>query len=174
MADLTALEVIRGLYEYHRWANRRLYDVAAGLGEEVAGRAVGAQFSFRTVRRMLAHIYGADWIWLARWKGASPTTLPGGDVATLADLRVRWDATEAEQRAFVEGLGPSDLARPVEYRNTEGKPFRGVLGTLLQHVVNHGTHHRSEVATMLTVLSGSPPPTDLVVHHLIQTGQRRG
>ena len=174
MADVTALDLIRGLYEYHRWANRRLFDVAAGLGEEVAGREVGAQFSFPTVRRMLAHIYGADWVWLARWKGTSPTALPGADIATLAALRSRWDTTEAEQRAFVEGLAPDDLARSIEYRNTEGKPFRGVLGTLLQHVANHATHHRSEVATMLTMLSGSPPPTDLSVHHLIRTGQLRG
>jgi len=174
MAEVTALELLRGLYDYHRWANHRLVDVAAGLGDAVAGREVGAQFSFPTVRRMLAHIYGADWVWLARWKGTSPTALPGAQIATLAELRTRWDATEAEQRTFVDGLAAADLARVIEYRNTEGKPFHGVLGTLLQHVANHATHHRSEVATMLTMLSGSPPSTDRVVHHLIQTGQLQG
>jgi uncharacterized damage-inducible protein DinB len=35
------------------------------------------------------------------------------------------------------------------------------LGPLLQHVVNHATHHRSEVATMLTIVSGSPPDTGI-------------
>src|SRR3989304_4657085 len=74
-----------------------------GPGAAGAGREVGAQFSFPTVRRMLAHIYGADWVWLARWKGTSPTTLPGAQIATLAELRTRWDATEAEQRAVVDG-----------------------------------------------------------------------
>jgi uncharacterized damage-inducible protein DinB len=28
-------------------------------------------------------------------------------------------------------------------------------------VVNHATHHRSEVATMLTIISGSPPDTGI-------------
>src|SRR3989338_11048354 len=103
MADVTALDLIRGLYEYHRWANRRLFDVAAGLGEEVAGREVGAQFSFPTVRRVLAPIYGADWVWLARWKGTSPTALPGAQVAPLPEPRTRGGATEARQRTCVGG-----------------------------------------------------------------------
>ena len=60
MSDVTSVQVIRGLYDYHHWANRRLFDIAAGLGEDIAGRDVGPQFSFSTVRRMLAHIYGAD------------------------------------------------------------------------------------------------------------------
>jgi uncharacterized damage-inducible protein DinB len=64
-----------------------------------------------------------------------------------------------------------DLSREVHYRNTEGKAFHLPLWPLLQHVANHSTHHRSEVATMLTMVHGSPPPTDLVVFHLIQSGQ---
>ncbi len=54
------LEMIRGLYGYHRWANRRLFDVATGLGEDLASRDVGKAFSFPTVRRMFGHLYGAD------------------------------------------------------------------------------------------------------------------
>lgn len=33
------------------------------------------------------------------------------------------------------------------------------------HVVNHDTHHRSEVATMLTRVGHVPPGTDLIVHY---------
>ena len=165
------MELIRGLYGYHRWANRRLFDAAAALGEDAAGREVGKQFSFPTVRRMLAHIYGADWVWLMRWKGTSPTKLPGGEIESLAALREKWDAVEEEQRALIESLVPADLDRIVDYRNLEGKPFRLPLGPLLQHVANHATHHRSEVATMLTMISGSPPSTDLVTYHLVKTGQ---
>jgi len=171
MGEKLAQEPIRGLYAYHRWANRRLFDAAAALGEDAAGREVGKQFSFPTVRRMLAHIYGADWVWLMRWKGTSPTKLPGGEIESLAALREKWDAVEEEQRALIESLVPADLDRIVDYRNLEGKPFRLPLGPLLQHVANHATHHRSEVATMLTMISGSPPPTDLAIYQLIQSGQ---
>jgi uncharacterized damage-inducible protein DinB len=159
-----ATDLVRGLYAYHRWANRRLFDIAATLGGDV-DREVGAQFSAPTVKGMLAHLYGADWIWLSRWNGTSPTRLPDGtDFATLEDLRRRWDGLEAEQEAFVTALTDADLERTLEFRDTAGKPHRLPLGGLLQHVANHATHHRSEIATMLTMLRGSPPATDLVVY----------
>ena len=72
-----SVELIHGLYDYHRWANRRLYDVATALGEELASRDVGKQFSYTTIRRMFGHLYGADRIWLARWTGVTVTTIPG-------------------------------------------------------------------------------------------------
>ena len=154
--------LIREHYDYHRWANRRLFDLAVGLGPEAVTRDMGKHWSFPTLKGMFAHVYGADRLWLARWKGESPKRIYGdADFASMADLRASWDALEAEQRAFVEGLGEVDLARPLEYRNTEGAQFRVALGPLLQHVVNHATHHRSEAATMITLISGSPPDTGI-------------
>ncbi len=158
------MELIRGLYDYHRWANRRLFEVAANLGDPVT-RDMGKHWSVPTVKGMFAHIYGADFIWLSRWKGGSPGRLPGdADFATLADLRARWDDLETEQRAFVHGLAEADLARPVTYKNTRGDQFKAPLGPLLQHVANHATHHRSEIATMITLISGSPPDTGLATY----------
>ncbi len=155
------MDLIRGLYDYHGWANRRLFEVAANLGDAVT-RDMGKHWSVPTVKGMFAHIYGADSIWLSRWKGGTLTLLAGDvDFATLADLRAKWDALEAEQRAFVDGLAEADLARPVTYRNTQGAQFSVALGALLQHVVNHATHHRSEIATMITLISGSPPDTGI-------------
>jgi uncharacterized damage-inducible protein DinB len=47
------------------------------------------------------------------------------------------------------------------------------LGILLTHVVAHGNHHRSEIATMLTMVSAPPPDTGVVVWHRTVTGQLR-
>jgi uncharacterized damage-inducible protein DinB len=171
MADVTVFHMIRGLYDYHRWANRRLFDVAAALGEEAASREMGRHFSYPTLTRMLAHLYGADAIWLSRWQGRPLSGLPGADIPTLAALRERWDPVEREQRAFVEALAPADLSRVIAYNNLEGKPCRLAIWPLLQHVANHATHHRSEVATMITLISASPPDTGLVTYHLLTSGQ---
>jgi uncharacterized damage-inducible protein DinB len=115
---------------------------------------------------MLAHIYGADRIWFERWKGHSPTKLYGdADFASLADLRTSWDALEAEQKAFITALGTADLKRTLDYKATDGTPYSQPLWHLLQHVVNHATHHRSEVATMVTMTKGSPAPTDMVLYY---------
>ena len=156
-----ALALIRSLYDYHRWANHRLFDVAVALGDAVT-RDMGKHWSTPTVKSMFAHLYGADAVWLARWKGGPPVRLSGDtDFATMADLRARWDVLEAEQCAFVDGLDEADLARPVTYKNASGEQFQVALGPSLQHVVNHATHHRSETATMITLISGSPPDTGI-------------
>lgn len=165
------VDLIQGLYDYHWWANRRLWSVAAALGEETARREIGKQFSVPTLKGMLAHIYGSDWVWMQRWRGGSPK-LPGdADFPTLAVLRVRWDEFEREQQHFIRGLAPADLKRAIPFKSLDGQANKLPLWTQLQHVANHATHHRSEIATMLTMVSGSPPSTDLIVYHRIRTGQ---
>lgn len=168
-----SVAMVRDLYEYHRWANRRLFDVAVALGEEACAREIGPQFSVPTLTRMFAHLYGADLNWLKRWKGTSPTESPFFELSSLAEVRRQWDALEAEQKAFVESLTQADLARAIEYKNSRGEAYRAGLGVLLQHVANHATHHRSEIATMLTILSGSPPDTGINTWELLRTGQTR-
>ena len=158
---LTALDLIRLLYDYHRWANRRLLGVAAALDAAVLTRDMGTHWSVPTLTGMFAHLCGADALWLARWRGMAPARL---EMADLAAVRRAWDAIEADQRSFVEALTEADLSRPVIYRNAEGTQLSLPLGPSLQHVANHATHHRSEIATMLTLASGSPPDTGIAAY----------
>ena len=71
-----SLTLMRDLYEYHRWANHRLFDVAVALGEDACARELGKPFSVPTVTRMFAHVYGADLNWLKRSKGSSASESP--------------------------------------------------------------------------------------------------
>lgn len=172
MSRTFGLRMVDALYEYHWWANRRLFDHAAGLGPAVTDRPLGSQFSAPTIKDLFAHIYGADGYWLSRWKGVSTSRLPGGDeFAGLGPLRIAWDTLEAEQHAYLSALGADDLERVLEYRTLTGQSRRLPLWTLLQHVPNHATHHRSELATMLTMASGSPPDTGVHTYHAWKTGQ---
>jgi uncharacterized damage-inducible protein DinB len=160
-----SVDLIRELYAYHRWANGRLFNLAAGLGDVMMTRDMGKHWSFPTLKGMFAHLYGADAICLSRWKGSPSARMQGdADFSTVGKLRAKWDLLEAEQRAFVDGLSERDLPRLVTYTNNQGVESRVALGPLLQHVVNHATHHRSEVATMLTMASGSPPDTGIATY----------
>jgi uncharacterized damage-inducible protein DinB len=60
-----------------------------------------------------------------------------------------------------------------EYRLLSGKVYQQPLGLLLHHVTDHGTHHRSEIATMLTMVSGSPPGTGLARFLALRSGQEQ-
>jgi uncharacterized damage-inducible protein DinB len=44
----------------------------------------------------------------------------------------------------------------------KGTPWKQPLWKLVLHVVNHGTHHRSQVSGFLRTLGHAPPPLDLV------------
>jgi uncharacterized damage-inducible protein DinB len=61
----------------------------------------------------------------------------------------------------------------IQFRLLSGKEYAQPLGLLLHHVPDHGTHHRSEIATMLTMVSGSPPGTGLARFVAIRSGQER-
>src|SRR6516225_6854401 len=52
------------LYDYSRWARRRILTVASTLGRDDFIRPMGNSFS--SIRDTLAHILGAEWIWLER------------------------------------------------------------------------------------------------------------
>jgi uncharacterized damage-inducible protein DinB len=151
---MMSLATVRTLYAHHWWANRTLLETTAALGEAKAAQAVGTQFSEPSLKRMFFHIFGVDGLWLARWQGVSPTSVP-----------------ERDQETFLDGLRETDLDRIIDYRLLSGKAYRQPLRLLLHHVPDHGTHHRSEIATMLTMVSGSPPGTGLARFITIRSGQ---
>jgi len=68
------IEDVRTLYDYNAWANSRALEACSALTPEQFTRDLGS--SFRSLRDTLAHIYGAEWVWLERWHGRTPTGLP--------------------------------------------------------------------------------------------------
>jgi uncharacterized damage-inducible protein DinB len=149
------------LYEYNAWANRREMDAAAALTNEQFTKQLGSSFS--SVRDTLAHIFGAEWIWLERFQGRSPGALP--DVTRFADvasLRAAWLEHEEQLLKFVRGLKQEDLHRVMEYKTLKFGTYSNPLWQSMQHVVNHGTYHRGQITTMLRQLGAAPILTDLM------------
>ena len=154
-------EDARTLYAYDAWANRRMLDACSALSAEQFTRDLGS--SFRSVRDTLAHIMGAEWLWLERLRGRSPAVLPGGDqYSDLAALRARWTPFESELLSYVGGLSAADLERSFEYHDLKGNPHSNPLWQTLQHLANHGTYHRGQVTTMFRQLGAKPIGTDMI------------
>ena len=55
-----------------------------------------------------------------------------------------------------------DAGRLIDYKSFAGEPFTNTLGQIVQHVVNHGTYHRGQVATMLRQLGAQAISSDLI------------
>lgn len=154
------------LYAFDRWANSRVLDAAATLSSEQFTRDLGGAFA--SVRDTLVHILAAEWIWLHYWKAASD------DAAAMAELRARrdalfhpqhfpdvasaqskWHDIEREQIAFVDRLTCDQLQTQIATRGTQMS-----LAHLMQHMANHSTYHRGQIALMMRQLHAQPIATD--------------
>jgi len=159
---------IQLLFEYDRWANNRVLQAVSALSAEQFTHDLAG--SFRSVRDTLVHIIGGEWIWLAYWSEPSPA-------AVITDLRERrdalfdpdafpnvavvkskWAEVEKEQAEFVGRVTNESLEKMLPFRSSQLS-----LAHLMQHLANHSTYHRGQVALMMRQLEAEPLATDFHV-----------
>jgi uncharacterized damage-inducible protein DinB len=154
-------ELTRQLFDYNAWANNRALEAAAQLPDEQFTKPLGSSFS--SVRDTLVHICGAEWIWLERFLGNSPSSIPNNSsIQTVAALREHWNPQAEKLLAFAHGVTQADLDRVFEYKTLNFGIYKNPLWQSLQHLANHGTYHRGQVATMIRQLGAKPILTDLM------------
>jgi uncharacterized damage-inducible protein DinB len=157
---------IRLLYEYDRWANNRVLQAASALSIEEFTRDLGG--SFRCVRDTLVHLIAAEWAWLTIWKQASLTSayvidfwaqlgsvFPLNAFPDAAAVQQRWAEIERKQVEFVDRLTDESLGRVVPVHSKQIS-----LAHLLQHLANHSSYHRGQVAEKMRQLGAVPVATD--------------
>jgi len=176
-------DYIQLLYEYDRWANNRTLQAASVLSAEQFTRDLGG--SFPSVRDTLMHIVKGEWGWLTYWKEPSPDSafvknlwdrmdalFHADSFPDVATVKAKWTEVEQEQIAFVNGLTDEGLKKmfPIQSRSTQA-----ALGTqlsllhLMQHLANHSTYHRGQVALMMRQLGAKPLATDF--HRFLMEGR---
>ena len=155
---------LESLYDYSYWANKKLFDVLAGLTAEQFTETVAG--SYGSVRNTLVHVLSAEWGWLDRC-GGTPRgpALVATDYPTLTSLVDRWQQVETAMRAFLAGLRDEDLDRVVEFALGSGPTHRMRLWELMHHAALHGVHHRGQVALLLRALGHVPGNFDLLIYY---------
>lgn len=154
----------RVLYEYNAWANGRILEACAALTPEQFLRDMKS--SFASVRDTLAHLYGAEFIWLERWNSRTPTAFPAAaDFPALEPLQEKLPAMDRALIEFVSGLTSEELARTLHYKLLNGTAGAGPLAPMLQHLANHSTYHRGQITTLLRQLGAKAVSTDLIAYH---------
>jgi uncharacterized damage-inducible protein DinB len=163
-------EQLTSLYAYGDWVNQRLLDEAAALtGEQFTQKVLP---SFGSVHLTLAHMVGADVLWFARWRGQSPTSmLSEDDLTDVSVIRAQWAQVAAERQAYFADVQDADLAATVSWTNMRGRPYALPRWQVILHCANHASHHRSELAAILTELGHEPQSTDLLEYYLEAAGQ---
>ena len=143
---------IRYLFAFDRWGTRRILAALADVPAEVWGET--GVVGDRGLGSILVHQLGAH----QRWRnglaetGVSPRPEREPLLAPAA-LVAAWEAEWAALDAWLPTLDDAWLLR-----TDDGVPF----WQMLAHVVNHGTQHRSEAATILTAAGHSPGDLDMI------------
>jgi uncharacterized damage-inducible protein DinB len=160
---------IQLLYQYDRWANKRVLQAVSVLNTEQFTHDLGG--SFRSVRDTLVHIIGGEWIWLAYWNEPSPSSTFITDLRRRRDalfstnafpevaaVQLKWVEVEREQAEFVNRVTNESLKKMLPFRTSQLS-----LAHLMQHLVNHSTYHRGQIAVMMRQLDAEPLATDFHV-----------
>lgn len=158
------LSTIAALFRHDAWANERMLNAASHLAKADFVRDVVS--SHGSIRDTLTHIVWAEWIWLQRWQGTSPTVvfLPS-EFPDAHSLRERFVEVDTTRSAFLDGLLDDGLLETIEYTNLKGERWRYPLWQQLHHVLNHSAHHRGQVGTMLRQIGAACPATDVLVYY---------
>jgi uncharacterized damage-inducible protein DinB len=141
------------LFGYNHWANaeevRHLRSLAAPPQGAVA---------------VLAHIVGAEWLWLGRLRGqAKPAVV-------WPDLTLEQCAEQIEKlgREWRRELASVDMDAVTDYVNSKGERWSSRAEDTLMHVILHGSYHRGQIATLVRQGGDVPAYTDYI--HCIRQG----
>lgn len=155
-----SVETLRTYLVYTEWATSRVLGAARGLSAGEIDRDFGT--ADKSVLGTLTHVFSADRVWLARIQGA-PQERPGR--LELSELEAQWGDLYRRWHDWAAELDEAGAAERLSYRDLAGNAWVSPIWQIVLHVVNHGTHHRGQVAGFLRTMGKVPPPLDLIAFY---------
>ncbi len=166
---MTPVAHYQKLFRYDRWANGEVLQSlrAASAGSDLHIAAPPAEVLQEFLRR-LAHILGAEWLWLAR------LNVPGEAMGVWPE----WDLDDCARQietlgnvwaGYLGGLEEAALGGTIDYTNSKGQPWQSRIEDVLTHVVMHSAYHRGQIALEMRAAGLNPAYTDFI--HAVRTAQ---
>ena len=150
--------------EFMKWAD----EIVLGALSQVSTDRVSADLgsSFKSMFDTLNHVYLAELVWLKRVQGEGNARL--ADLPVPPDMKALAHAWPDVHRMWLDWAGSfsgDDWNKPCTHRNSAGVESTLPYWQIALHVVNHGSYHRGQVATMLRQSGATPPGTDLAIFY---------
>lgn len=154
------------LYDYHLWANEKVFQRLKELPKEIFRKEIPSVFP--SLFDVLVHMYRVDNTWLLAMSGRLDEIVPAaGRIAEetkgkgIEELETMFIQLSAQYRAF---LGTVDMEAVSSFTHPRFGTLNARYGDIVQHVVNHGTYHRGNITAMLRQLGYPGAPTDYVFY----------
>jgi uncharacterized damage-inducible protein DinB len=147
--------------EFMQWADCQFYDVLTQAPADQVGQDRGS--SFKSLFNTLNHVYLAEMVWISRIEGNPATTI--ADLNSPADMAALGEAWPGLHQRWTDwGKALDDWAKPMAIRGRFGE-FELPYWKLVMHLMNHGSYHRGQLATMMRQAGLKPPSTDLMMFY---------
>lgn len=151
------------MFKYNTWANQTIIAKLKELPCSVLNQEVTS--SFPTIARTLSHIYAVDKMWYLVLTGMGMReafqvcmALNERVLASAEEYATAFAEIADEYNEWFDNQG--DLEQTIQLDN----PFAGAretrLSEIVLQVVNHGTYHRGNMATMLRQLGHTSTMSD--------------
>lgn len=159
---MISTEYCRLMADYNAWMNKRLFTLCRTM-EDVERKLNRGAF-FGSIHGTLNHILYADLAFMSRFTGEPATVLElGADLHD--DFEGLWAARSALDRRMQDwslSLDTGWLADPLTYTSKVDGVARTVpKWVLVTHMMNHQTHHRGQITTLLSQMGLDIGTTDL-------------
>ncbi len=157
---MTEIERAKRLLKYDTWANLETLRALPGVAATTASTQT-LQESPKPMEKLVAHIIGAEWNWLARIQGERPRMAIWPDITAsdleraMADVQVAW-------RTYLDSQSDDEMGRVVTYTNSKGDEYRNTVFDIVTQVVIHSEHHRGQIAQTVRSLGRQPALTDYI------------
>lgn len=150
--------------QFNLWANRRMVDAFSTLTEDQLNAPIVS--SFPSVRTTFLHIWDAEFCWLLRLQGNSPTAFPSktfqGDDQLVFDTVLK---TSEEFAVFVKAQPEEFFESEISFRTMSYGPGTQLAYEMVHHCMNHSTFHRGQLITLGRQLGIEKfPPTDFIYY----------
>ncbi len=143
-----------GLFQYTHWANGLIIEAVADA--EAAGAEVERMLD------LLSHLLRAQQVWLGRILQTEDAQKPFWHRDTVEACRTRNGAATGAWLSYLNNQ--DDFGQTFTYHNSKGIAYTTALREIATHLINHATHHRSQIALLLRDAGFAPPPTDYIYY----------
>lgn len=138
------------LFDYNFYCNKKIIEECSKL-DNVPEKSIS----------LFSHLLNAHHIWNARiiGKPAEYEVWQSHEIKDWGDIHY-----ENQRSSFEITTNTKDFEKRIDYENTEGRLFTNTLQDILFHIINHSTHHRSQIAMDFRNNDLSPIPSDFIFY----------